>query len=102
MLARIALALVDDLAQIDPVCQKMVERAPPETSPQMIKMADKISNLRSLASSPPTDWSTERIAEYGAWAARVVAGCRNANAGLASQFDATLAALEAASHKQPG
>jgi len=60
---------------------------------KMIKMADKISNLRSLAKSPPADWNAARIREYGEWAARVVAGCRDAHAGLASKFDAALARL---------
>lgn len=54
---------------------------------QMIKMADKISNLRSLAASPPADWSRERIADYGIWANSVVAGCRTASPALAAQFD---------------
>lgn len=62
---------------------------------QMIKMADKISNLRSLANSPPKDWNHDRVLEYSRWAAKVVAGCREANAGLAGQFDAAFASLTA-------
>jgi guanosine-3',5'-bis(diphosphate) 3'-pyrophosphohydrolase len=57
---------------------------------QMIKMADKISNLRSLVRSPPAEWSQKRISEYSIWAARVVEGCRDAHAGLAASFDAAL------------
>lgn len=60
---------------------------------QIIKIADKISNLRSLALSPPTNWSTERIAEYGQWAAQVVDGCRPASPILAAEFDRALARL---------
>ena len=60
---------------------------------QMIKMADKISNLRSLAASPPNGWSAERIVGYGSWAKRVVDGCRSASPDLATQFDQTLADL---------
>ncbi|MGH6651219.1 MAG: HD domain-containing protein [Sphingopyxis sp.] len=62
---------------------------------QTIKMADKISNLRSLATSPPEDWNRDRVMEYGLWAAKVVAGCREANAELAEQFDAAFASLMA-------
>lgn len=60
---------------------------------KIIKMADKIANLRSLAASPPADWDAERIATYGQWAARVVENCRDAHPGLAHQFDATLHTL---------
>ena len=60
---------------------------------QMIKMADKISNLRSLANSPPKDWNHDRVLEYSLWAAKVVAECREANAELAGQFDAASASL---------
>lgn len=54
---------------------------------RMIKIADKTSNLRALVSSPPTDWSLERKAEYFRWAASVVAGCRGVNPELEAEFD---------------
>lgn len=54
---------------------------------QIIKLADKISNLRALTSSPPAGWSDERIAEYVDWAGRVVDACRGADRGLAAEFD---------------
>ena len=62
---------------------------------QMIKMADKISNLRSLAASPPADWSRERITDYGVWAKSVVEGCRQSSPALAAQFDQALVLLDA-------
>jgi hypothetical protein len=60
---------------------------------KIIKLADKISNLRALASSPPVDWSEARRWKYLAWARRVVAGCRGANAWLEGEFDAAANAL---------
>ena len=54
---------------------------------QIIKLADKTSNLRALASSPPQGWSDEGIAEYVDWAGRVVNACRGADRGLAAEFD---------------
>jgi len=39
---------------------------------QVIKLADKISNVRALLSSPPSDWSLERRREYLEWAKQVV------------------------------
>jgi len=63
---------------------------------QIIKLADKTSNLRSLAASPPKDWSQERCAEYVAWASRVVDACRGADPWLAGQFDLAVEALRGA------
>ncbi len=64
---------------------------------QIIKLADKTSNLRSLAASPPKDWSHERRLEYLAWASEVVDACRQADPWLAGQFDEAAAALRSAS-----
>jgi (p)ppGpp synthase/HD superfamily hydrolase len=58
---------------------------------KLIKIADKISNLRSLAASPPADWDSGRAFEYVAWAEQVVAGCRGQNADLETLFDAAAA-----------
>ncbi|MEO8927282.1 MAG: HD domain-containing protein [Caulobacteraceae bacterium] len=58
---------------------------------KIIKIADKTSNLRALANSPPVGWPAERKAEYATWAAQVVARCRGVNPWLEAQFDAALA-----------
>jgi len=58
------------------------------TGARIIKLADKTSNLRSLAVSPPRDWTKDRREAYLAWSGRVVDGCRSANEWLAAQFDA--------------
>jgi (p)ppGpp synthase/HD superfamily hydrolase len=62
---------------------------------KMIKLADKTSNLRALAVSPPRNWSDARRADYLDWSRRVVANCRGANRWLEDQFDAAAEALEA-------
>ena len=38
----------------------------------LVKIADKTSNLKSIATSPPADWSYERRRDYVIWAAQVV------------------------------
>ncbi len=63
---------------------------------KLIKFADKTSNLRSLAASPPSDWPAERRQEYVRWAEAVVAGCRGVNRWLEAEFDAAVAALAGA------
>ncbi|MGI9386394.1 MAG: HD domain-containing protein [Methyloligellaceae bacterium] len=42
---------------------------------RMLKMADKISNLRSMAGSPPAGGESARMLAYGDWTEAVVAGC---------------------------
>ena len=39
---------------------------------QLVKLADKICNLRDMARSPPVDWTLARRREYFAWAKKVV------------------------------
>ncbi len=62
---------------------------------KIIKLADKISNLRSLVSSPPANWRAERKVEYLRWAQLVVSGCRGASAWLEAEFDRSAIELEA-------
>jgi len=59
------------------------------TSPQakLVKLGDKICNLRDILKSPPADWSLERRQAYFDWAAAVVAGLRGTNARLEAVFD---------------
>ena len=61
---------------------------------RIIKLADKTSNLRALANSPPVNWSKERRQEYVAWAGRVADHCRCVNDWLASEFDAAACKLK--------
>jgi len=57
---------------------------------KMLKIADKIMNLRDLTSNPPSDWSVERILAYFDWAEKVVEGLRGVNSKLDSLFDEVL------------
>ncbi len=64
-----------------------VEHAPHKTvRAQMIKLADKISNLRALLVSPPEDWDVRRRREYVIWAERVVSGLSAPSPLLMGQF----------------
>ncbi len=54
---------------------------------RMIKIADKIANLRSIVESPPVGWSSRRKQEYVAWACEVVAACGPTNTQLERLFE---------------
>ena len=67
---------------------------------KLIKLGDKICNVRDVTHAPPADWSVERRREYLDWTQQVVAGCRGASAALERHYDQVLAegrkALDAA------
>lgn len=58
---------------------------------KLVKLADKLSNLRSLLTDPPKDWSPSIIEGYFIWAYKVVAGLRNTNSGLETELDKVFA-----------
>jgi GTP diphosphokinase / guanosine-3',5'-bis(diphosphate) 3'-diphosphatase len=65
-----------------------IEHAPKLTvRAQTIKLADKISNLRSILSSPPADWDYERKRQYFEWGKRVVDALSAPNPVLKAEFE---------------
>ncbi|NWR91691.1 MESH1 pyrophosphohydrolase, partial [Furnarius figulus] len=60
-----------------------VERAPGcSRRAKLVKLADKLYNLRDLNRCTPQGWSAERVQEYFRWAALVVSGLRGTSASL--------------------
>jgi len=77
--------------------QLQVDRAPGKpTRVKLLKLADKTSNLRALAASPPANWPAARRQDYIAWARAVASGLRGTNAWLEAAFDAAAAEAEQA------
>ena len=56
---------------------------------KQVRLADKISNLRAIAGSPPAGWDHARRLEYVGWAGRVAAGLKGVNPALDALFEAT-------------
>jgi guanosine-3',5'-bis(diphosphate) 3'-pyrophosphohydrolase len=54
---------------------------------KLVKLADKIANLRDVIEKPPVGWTRRRREEYMRWSAAVVEGCRGTNAQLEQLFD---------------
>lgn len=54
---------------------------------KLVKLADKICNLRDIATSPPADWAVERKQEYFDWAKAVVDRLRGVHPTLEQLFD---------------
>ena len=68
--------------------RRQVEHAP-RLSPgaRLVKLADKIANLRDVAERPPHAWGLSRKREYFDWTAQVVAGLRGTHPRLEALFD---------------
>jgi guanosine-3',5'-bis(diphosphate) 3'-pyrophosphohydrolase len=54
---------------------------------KLVKLADKICNVRDVAGHPPAGWSLERRREYFDWARAVVARVRGVHEVLGKVFD---------------
>ena len=54
---------------------------------KLVKLADKICNLRDVVSNPPTKWPLKRRRKYFDWAKSVVDGLRGVHPKLEKLFD---------------
>lgn len=75
--------------------QLQIEHAPHlSTGAKLIKLGDKISNIRDVSENPPDGWSKERRLEYINWGESVINGLRGANADLENHFDELIASAK--------
>ncbi|MQA90285.1 MAG: HD domain-containing protein [Gemmatimonas sp.] len=56
----------------------------------LVRIADKIANVRAITFGPPIDWSLERRLDYLHWTKQVVGGCRGYNDPLDALYDESL------------
>lgn len=54
---------------------------------KLVKLADKLYNLRDLDQTIPVGWTPERAREYFEWAEKVVAGLRGTNQPMEDALD---------------
>lgn len=57
---------------------------------KLIKLADKICNVRDISQAPPAGWTLARRLEYLDWTERVVDRCRGASGDLERHYDTVL------------
>jgi len=77
--------------------QKQIEDAPHKSpGAKLIKIADKISNIRARIVPGPSQDERNDLAAYTIWAEKVVAGCRGGNAKLDAEFDEAVKAAKSA------
>jgi len=85
----IVIEVTDDksLAKEERKHQQIEHAATCSQQAKLVKLADKICNLRDILESPPTEWSLARKQEYFDWSKRVVDQIRGTHADLESLFD---------------
>ncbi|MGI8641496.1 MAG: HD domain-containing protein [Pyrinomonadaceae bacterium] len=82
--------------------QKQIEHAPHLShGAKLIKLGDKISNIRDVMENPPDGWSDERRLEYIIWGEEVITGLRGANENLENHFDELVGKAKQKVERQP-
>jgi (p)ppGpp synthase/HD superfamily hydrolase len=91
--AALVVEVTDDMTLSKSERRRLQVLDAPKKSPgaKLIKIADKISNIRARILPEPTPEQREDLADYVAWAEQVVTGCRGVNAMLDKTFDETVA-----------
>jgi len=85
-------ALVAELTDEDGLTEGARRQAQVDHCPQLssrakiVKLADKISNLKEMHRDPPAGWSVERRMAYLEWGEACFAGLRGVHAGLETKF----------------
>ena len=85
---------VTDTKWLDKTTRKrlQVQKAGASSNPaKLVKLADKICNLRDILASPPANWSLERRQQYFDWAKEVVDRIRGTHPELERRFDEVFA-----------
>jgi guanosine-3',5'-bis(diphosphate) 3'-pyrophosphohydrolase len=90
--AALVVEVTDDMSLPKTKRREMQIESAPHKSPgaKLIKIADKISNIRARVHSNPTTEERADLTDYVDWAEQVVAGCRGGNAALDRMFDDTV------------
>jgi guanosine-3',5'-bis(diphosphate) 3'-pyrophosphohydrolase len=89
-IARIVAEVTDDKMLAKSERKRLqIEHAPKlSREAKLVKLADKICNLRDVVVRPPAKWDLARRREYFEWAKRVVDGLRGVHPKLEAAFDA--------------
>ncbi|XP_054466402.1 guanosine-3',5'-bis(diphosphate) 3'-pyrophosphohydrolase MESH1 [Anoplopoma fimbria] len=68
--------------------RQQVEHAPHcSRQAKLVKLADKLYNLRDLNRSTPAGWTAERVQEYFVWAREVVRGLKGTHSALEAKLE---------------
>ncbi len=88
-ISRIVMEVTDDFSQSKAERKQLQIEHAAHISDQakLVKLADKICNLRDVVECPPPEWSLQRRREYFDWAKQVIDQLRGINKKLEALFD---------------
>ena len=88
-IAGIVLAVTDDktLEKAERKRLQVVHAATSSREAKLVKLADKICNVRDVATSPPKHWDLKRRQAYFEWAKEVIDQLRGVHPQLEAVFD---------------
>jgi GTP diphosphokinase / guanosine-3',5'-bis(diphosphate) 3'-diphosphatase len=91
--AAIVAEVTDDATLLKAERKRLQVEHAPMLSPgaKLVKLADKICNVRDVAERAPPSWDLARRREYFDWAKRVVDALRGTHGALEAAFDAAYA-----------
>ncbi|KAF7645211.1 hypothetical protein LDENG_00208420 [Lucifuga dentata] len=89
VVARIVQEVTDDKSLPKQERKRLQVEHAPHCSQQakLVKLADKLYNLRDLNRCMPTGWTAERVQEYFVWASQVVKGLKGTNQALEEKLE---------------
>ena len=92
-IASVVMEVTDDrkLPKAERKRLQIVHAATASRRARLVKLADKICNLRDLESSPPASWKLRRKRKYFDWSAEVIDALRGTNRKLERLFDEAVA-----------
>jgi len=90
---RIVMEVTDDkrLPKMERKRLQIVHAGSASRAARLVKLADKICNLRDVSQSPPVGWNLARRQGYFDWAREVVEQIRGTHESLEASFDAAYA-----------
>lgn len=90
--AAIVAELSDDMTLPKPERKAIQVLRAHDCSPpaRLVRLADKIANVRDVIDNPPQDWPLERRVRYLSWSGEVVAALRGTHAELEARFHAAV------------
>jgi (p)ppGpp synthase/HD superfamily hydrolase len=97
--AAIVLEVTDDksLPKETRKAEQVLTAAHKSRPAKLVKLADKIANVRSVTRDPPEGWSVERQRAYVTWSGEVVAGLQGVSPFLEAEFAIAVATFWEAS-----
>ena len=88
-IARVVMEVTDDkaLPKAERKRLQIVHAKTASRRARLVKLVDKICNLRDIAANPPASWSLRRKRQYFDWARQVIDGVRGTHRRLERLFD---------------